>query len=175
MKNLNKPPQRYLTHCILETPKLFAPWEFFPRFFVVRWFFSKSTLKKKFFQEYHQSVKQFGSRSSLTFCQAWSGSKLFAKVYQLTTLGGKELAGTLADSEDPDEMQHNAAFHRGLRCLLRLKQPSGTEIHNNSELSSCDPLKYTMGSPILIVSIWMGKSIRIRRVKNFLVGTFKPP
>ena len=29
--------------------------------------------------------------------------------------------GTLANSEDPDEMQHNAAFHLGLLCLLRLK------------------------------------------------------
>ena len=26
---------------------------------------------------------------------------------------------TLANSEDPDEMQHNAAFHQGLHCLLR--------------------------------------------------------
>ena len=34
--------------------------------------------------------------------------------------------GTLANSEDPDEMQHDAAFHQGLNCLLRLKQPSGT-------------------------------------------------
>ena len=34
--------------------------------------------------------------------------------------------GTLANSEDPDEMQHNAAFHQGLR-----EQPSETEIHNN--------------------------------------------
>ena len=35
---------------------------------------------KKFFQEYQQNVKQFGSRSGRTNCQAWSGSKLFAKV-----------------------------------------------------------------------------------------------
>ena len=34
---------------------------------------------------------------------------------------------TLANSEDPDEMQHNAAFHQGLHCLLRFKQASGTE------------------------------------------------
>ena len=38
--------------------------------------------------------------------------------------------GTLANSEDPDEMQHHAAFHQGLHCLLRLKQPSGAEIHH---------------------------------------------
>ena len=72
--------------------------------------------------------------------------------------------GTLTDSEDPDEMQHNAAFHQGLRCLLRLKHPSGTEKHYNLETSTCDPLKYKMGYPILIASICMGKSIRIQRV-----------
>ena len=33
---------------------------------------------KKFFQELYQSVKQFGSRSGLTFYQSWHGSKLFA-------------------------------------------------------------------------------------------------
>ena len=25
---------------------------------------------------------------------------------------------TLGNNEDPDEMQHNAAFHQGLHCLL---------------------------------------------------------
>ena len=39
--------------------------------------------------------------------------------------------GTLANSEDPDEMQHNAAFHQDLHCLLKLKQASRTEIHHN--------------------------------------------
>ena len=29
--------------------------------------------------------------------------------------------GTFTISEDPDEMQHNAAFHQGLHCLLILK------------------------------------------------------
>ena len=29
--------------------------------------------------------------------------------------------GTLTNSEDPDEMQHNAAFHQGLHYLLRQK------------------------------------------------------
>ena len=36
--------------------------------------------------------------------------------------------GTLANSGDPDKMQHTAAFHQGLLCLLWLKQSSGTEI-----------------------------------------------
>ena len=35
--------------------------------------------------------------------------------------------GTLANSADPDEMLHNAAFHQGLHCLLRHKQSSEKE------------------------------------------------
>ena len=73
---------------------------------------------------------------------------------------------TLTNCEDPDEMQHNAAFHQGLHCLQILKQPSGTEIHHSLENSTCDPLKYPMSSPILIVSIYMGKSIRKKRVSD---------
>ena len=60
-------------------------------------------------------------------------------------------------------MQHNAAFHQDLHCFLRLKLPSGTEMHHNLENYSCNTLKYTM--PILILSICMGKSIRIQRDK----------
>ena len=64
---------------------------------------------------------------------------------------------------------HNAAFHQGLHCLLKLNNLQGqnlTEIHN-LENSTCDPFKYTMGSPMLIVSICMGKSVRIQRVNTF--------
>ena len=39
--------------------------------------------------------------------------------------------GTLANSADPDEMQHYAVFHQGMHCLLREKQSSRTEIHHN--------------------------------------------
>ena len=35
---------------------------------------------------------------------------------------------SLANSEDPDEMLHNAAFHQGLHCLLLQKQSSVKEI-----------------------------------------------
>ena len=38
--------------------------------------------------------------------------------------------GTLANSENPDEIQHYAAFYQSLHCLLVLKQSPGTEIHN---------------------------------------------
>ena len=58
--------------------------------------------------------------------------------------------GTLANSEDPDEMQHNAAFHQGLHCLLRLKLPPGTEIHHNLVTSTCDPLNTEWTIPYLV-------------------------
>ena len=35
---------------------------------------------------------------------------------------------SLANSEDPDEMPHNQAFHHGLHCLLWQKRSSGKEI-----------------------------------------------
>ena len=65
-------------------------------------------------------------------------------------------SGTLANSEDQDEMTHNAAFHQGLHCLQRSKQIFMTETHHNLEISTCDPLKYKMDNSILIVSICMG-------------------
>ena len=70
---------------------------------------------------------------------------------------------TLANSEEPDEMQHNAAFLQGLRCLLRLKPFSGTETRHYLESSTCK--KYTMDSHLLNLSICMGKSIRIQRYR----------
>ena len=42
---------------------------------------------------------------------------------------------TLANSEDPDEKQHNAAFHQGLHCLLRLKQHTDvSKMHDNKTI-----------------------------------------
>ena len=68
--------------------------------------------------------------------------------------------GTLTKSEDPDEMQHYAAIHQGLHCLLRLKQSSWTEIHHNLVISTCDPLKHTMGRPpyLLYQFVWENPS-----------------
>ena len=45
-------------------------------------FFSfKTTFNfRKFIQEHHQTVKQFGSGTHHTFCLAWSGFKLFARL-----------------------------------------------------------------------------------------------
>ena len=45
----------------------------------------------------------------------------------------------LANSEDPDEMPHNVAFHLDLHCLLRQKQSSEKEIIFYIEIIACDP------------------------------------
>ena len=66
--------------------------------------------------------------------------------------------GPLANSNDPDEMQHDAAFHQDLHCLLKSKQPSGTDIHHVLETSTCDPSN-TKSTSIV-------KTIRIRRIKQ---------
>ena len=50
--------------------QLFPYSAIFHAFLYTAVFFSKSTFKKKSFQENYQSVKQFGSRSGLTFCPA---------------------------------------------------------------------------------------------------------
>ena len=57
--------------------------------------------------------------------------------------------------------------------FAKIKQSSVREMHGNLESSTCDPFKYTMGSPILNVSICVGKSIRIQRVKGCIVLKLK--
>ena len=67
--------------------------------------------------------------------------------------------GTLVNSEDPDEMQHNAAFHQRLHCLLRLKQPLGTEIHHNLEDATCDLFNTQWTVPFLLYQyVWENPS-----------------
>ena len=61
--------------------------------------------------------------------------------YPLNT--GDTKTGTLANSEDPDEMPHNAALHQGLHCLLRQNRSSEKEIKYISEIITCGPSLYT--------------------------------
>ena len=49
--------------------------------------------------------------------------------------------GTLANSEDPDEMHHNAAFHQGA-LFAKFKQSSGYEIHYNLENATCESVAH---------------------------------
>ena len=58
---------------------------------------------------------------------------------------------TFANIEDPDEIAE-------VKTIFRDRNTS------NLEILTCDPLRYIMDNPILIVSIGMGESIRIQRV-----------
>ena len=46
---------------------------------------------------------------------------------------------SLTNSEDSDEMLHNAAFHQSLHYLLGQKQSSGKEIHFIRKLLTLTP------------------------------------
>ena len=70
--------------------------------------------------------------------------------------------GTLANSEDPNEIQYETTFHQGLHCL-RYKQLLGTEIYYNFKTSNFDLLKYKMDKPLLIVLIYFGKALRMKK------------
>ena len=74
--------------------------------------------------------------------------------------------GTLAKSEYPDEMLHNAAFHQGFDCLLRPDRSSEKEIKSVFEITACDSLIYTIDHPHLTVSNFMESSIGLKRVKT---------
>ena len=67
-------------------------------------------------------------------------------------------AGTLANSEDPDEMPHNAAFHHGLHCLPRQNPSSETEIQKFLEIITYDPSIYTIDHPDFILFVALRKS-----------------
>ena len=68
--------------------------------------------------------------------------------------------GTLENSEHPDEMPHNVAFHQGLNCLLRQTEK---EVQPFLEIISCDPSLYVMDHPGLIVCSFMENSIGPKR------------
>ena len=71
--------------------------------------------------------------------------------------------GIIANSLDHNEMQLSAAFHHGLLYLQRIKQLSGSEIHQDLEHFTCGPLMYTMGFLLLFVSFCMRNEFRIQR------------
>ena len=55
------------------------------------------------------------------------------------------------NSENSDEMPHNAQFHQGLHCLQRQIQSSEKGIQFYLEIITCDPSIYTMAHPKFIV------------------------
>ena len=65
--------------------------------------------------------------------------------------------GALTNSEEPDEMPHNASFHQGLHCLPR--QNLSSEIPYFLETITCDPSIYAMDHPKFIISNQKEESI----------------
>ena len=64
----------------------------------------------------------------------------------------------MANSEDPDEMPHKAAFHQGLHCLLSQHLCLGKKIIIILEIITCNPLIYTMDHPNLTIAKFMENS-----------------
>ena len=58
----------------------------------------------------------------------------------------------LANSEDPDEIQHHGSFHQGLHCLPRQKQSSEKEMQYIFEIITHDPSIHKMDHSRIIVS-----------------------
>ena len=84
----------------------------------------------------------------------------------------KPQTGTLANSEDPDEMPH----HQGMNCLLRQNRSSEKEMQYLLEIITCDPSIYTMGHPDLTVSNFLEYSIGPKRVRGWHLETgLSPP
>ena len=54
---------------------------------------------------------------------------------------GNPLTGTFANSEDPDEMQHNAAFHQGLYTVVKVKRSISSADPEGGDRGSRPPLK----------------------------------
>ena len=72
---------------------------------------------------------------------------------------------TLANSEDPDEVPHNWAFHKGLhglQCKNNLQRKNIIFL----EIITCNPSIYTMVHPICIVCSFVENSIGLKRVKR---------
>ena len=74
--------------------------------------------------------------------------------------------GTLANSEDPDEMTHRVAFHHGLHCLPRQNGCLKKEKQDFLDITTRDPSIYTMDHHVLIVCSFTEKSIGLKRVKR---------
>ena len=72
---------------------------------------------------------------------------------------------TLANSEDPDEMPHNVAFHQGQHYLIRQKTIFKEKIQYYLEIITFDPSINTMNHHRFIVSNQKEEYISTQRVK----------
>ena len=72
--------------------------------------------------------------------------------------------GTFTNSEDHDEMLHNAAFHQGLHCLLRKKKSSHKKYNIFLIIITGHPYIFTMDYTRVIVSNHEQEPISVQRV-----------
>ena len=63
-------------------------------------------------------------------------------------------SGYFSNSEDPDEMPHNAALHQGLHCLLRQNRSSEKELKYILEIITYGPSIYTTDHPDYCMEIY---------------------
>ena len=77
----------------------------------------------------------------------------------------------LANSDDPDEMPHSAAFHLGKLCLLDENNLQRKEIQFLWGIIASDPTIYTMDHPIIIVSNQKEESLthKLKRMSILVV------
>ena len=69
----------------------------------------------------------------------------------------------MANSKDPDEMLHNAAFHQGLHCLLfKIKLIFRERIVLFLEIVTYNPIIYTIDHPDFIVCSFKENSIGLK-------------
>ena len=69
------------------------------------------------------------------------------------------------NSEDPEEMQHNATFHQGLHCLLGENGSSEKDIQLCLQYITFDPSIDTMNHPDFVKCSFMEYSNGLKRVK----------
>ena len=76
------------------------------------------------------------------------------------------------NSEDQDEMPHNAGFHQEQHYLLDENDIQGKKHNFYLKSITCDPSIYIMGYPKFIVSSQKEESISAYRVYYLLLGIF---
>ena len=74
--------------------------------------------------------------------------------------------GTLENSEDPDEMPHDVAFHQGLHCLQRQCQSSKKVLQYFWEIITGDPSIYTVDHTDFIVCSYIENLVSLKRVRS---------
>ena len=101
-----------------------GPREIFPTLLFVDFF--QTQLFEKFFQEYDQSVEQFGSRSGPTWVQT------VCKIYQQTTLGDKELILAVLNFF---YALHSFPISIQLTCSIPKVSCSGSKVFSKMDIS----------------------------------------